>query len=63
MAESLTHKTVRGTFWSFAERFTAQGVNLLVLVIIARLLSPKEFGLVGMLAVFLAVAQSLIDVL
>jgi O-antigen/teichoic acid export membrane protein len=61
MAESLTHKTVRGTFWSFAERFTAQGVNLLVLVIIARLLSPKEFGLVGMLAVFLAVAQSLID--
>ena len=61
MAESLTHKTVRGTFWSFAERFTAQGVNLLVLVIIARLLSPKEFGLIGMLAVFLAVAQSLID--
>ena len=61
MAESLTHKTVRGTFWSFAERFTSQGVNLLVLVIIARLLSPKEFGLVGMLAVFLAVAQSLID--
>ena len=61
MAESLTHKTVRGTFWSFAERFTAQGVNFLVLVIIARLLSPKEFGLIGMLAVFLAVAQSLID--
>ena len=52
---------MRGTFWSFAERFTAQGVNFLVLVIIARLLSPKEFGLIGMLAVFLAVAQSLID--
>lgn len=61
MEESLAHKTMRGTFWSFAERFTAQGINLLVLVIIARLLSPKEFGLIGMLAIFLAVAQSLID--
>lgn len=61
MPESLTHKTIRGTFWSFAERFTAQGLNFLMLIIIARLLSPKEFGLIGMITVFLAVAQSLID--
>ncbi|MBQ9232257.1 MAG: lipopolysaccharide biosynthesis protein [Prevotella sp.] len=61
MSESLTHKTIRGTIWSSAERFTAQGINLLVLVVIARLLSPKEFGLIGMLAIFLAISQSLID--
>lgn len=61
MSESLTHKTIKGTIWSFVERFTAQGINILVLVAIARRLTPKEFGLIGMLTIFLAVAQSLID--
>ena len=61
MAESLRHKTLKGTIWSFAERFTSQGIHFLVMIIIARRLSPKEFGLIGMLAIFLAVAQSLID--
>ena len=61
MSESLTDKTLKGTFWSFAERFTAQGIHFLVMIVIARLLSPKEFGLIGMLVIFLAVAQSLID--
>lgn len=61
MPESLKQKTLRGTFWSFAERFTAQGIHFLVMIVIARRVSPKEFGLIGMLAIFLAVAQSLID--
>jgi len=61
VADSLKHKTVQGAFWSFAERFTAQGIHFLVMIIIARRLSPKEFGLIGMLAIFMAVAQSLID--
>lgn len=61
MAESLKNKTVKGTIWSFAERFSAQGIHFLVMIIIARRLSPKEFGLIGMLAIFMAVAQSLID--
>lgn len=43
------------------ERFSVQGVQFLVMLVIARLLDPKDFGLVGMLAIFLAVAQSLID--
>lgn len=61
MVESLQHKTLRGAVWSFAERFTAQGIHFLVMIVIARQLSPKEFGLIGMLAIFLAVSQSLID--
>ena len=48
-------------FWSFAERFSSQGIHFLVMIVIARLLSPKEFGLIGMLAIFIAVSQSLID--
>ena len=62
MAEqSLKDKTVKGVVWSSVERFSVQGVQFLVMLVIARLLDPKDFGLIGMLAIFLAVAQSLID--
>lgn len=62
MAEqSLKDKTVKGVVWSAVERFSVQGVQFLVTLVIARILDPKDFGLVGMLTIFLAVAQSLID--
>ena len=38
-----------------------QGSNLLVGIVLARLLSPKEFGLIGMLAIFIAVSQAFIN--
>lgn len=59
--QSLKDKTVKGIIWSSVERFSVQGVQFIVMLVIARLLDPKDFGLVGMLAIFLAVAQSLID--
>lgn len=62
MAEqSLKDKTVKGVIWSSVERFSVQGVHFLVMIVIARLLDPKDFGLVGMLAIFMAVSQSIID--
>lgn len=59
--QSLKYKTAKGLLWSSVERFSVQGVQFLVMLVIARLLDPSDFGLVGMLAIFLAVAQSLID--
>ena len=56
--ESLKNKTVKGVLWSSVERFSVQGVQFLVMLVIARILDPKDFGLVGMLAVFLAVAAA-----
>ena len=61
MSSSLKSQAVRGVFWSSVERFSVQGVQFLIMVIMARLLSPTDYGLVGMLAIFLAVSQSLID--
>ena len=62
MAEqSLKDKTVKGVVWSSMERFSVQGVQFLVMLVVARLLTPSDYGLVGMLAVFLAVAQTMID--
>lgn len=61
MSDSLKSKTVKGVVWSSIERFSTQGVQFLIMIIMARLLTPKDYGLIGMLAMFLAVAQSLID--
>ena len=59
--ESLKKKTVKGIGWSAVEKFSGQGVQFLVTIVIARILTPKDFGLVGMLAVFISVSQALVD--
>lgn len=61
MAESLKRQAVGGVIWSAVERFSVQGVQFAVMIAMARVLSPSDYGLVGMLAVFIAVAQSLVD--
>lgn len=59
--QSLKDKTVKGVIWSSVERFSVQGIHFIVMLVVARLLEPKDFGLVGMLTIFMAVGQSLID--
>ena len=61
MEDSLKNKTVKGVVWSSVERFSVQGIQFLVMIVMARLLTPKDYGLVGMVAIFIAVAQSLVD--
>lgn len=61
MEDSLKNKTVKGIVWSSVERFSVQGIQFLVIIVMARLLTPKDYGLVGMVAIFIAVAQSLVD--
>lgn len=59
--ESLKRKTLKGVLWSSVERFSVQGLAFVVMVIMARVLTPEDYGLVGMLTIFIAVSQSLID--
>lgn len=61
MAESLKSKTLKGTIWSSIERFSAQGISFIVMIIMARILTPQDYGLVGMLTIFVAISQSLVD--
>ena len=58
---SLKQKTVSGLLWSFVDTMAGQGITFVVGIILARMLSPREFGLIGMLTVFIAVSQSFID--
>jgi O-antigen/teichoic acid export membrane protein len=58
---SLRKKTISGFAWSFIDSFANQGLSFFIGIILARLLSPEEFGLIGMLAIFMAISQSFID--
>src|SRR5690554_972979 len=58
---SLKQKTVSGLIWSFVDTMAGQGISLIVGIILARLLSPREFGLIGMITVFIAVSESFIN--
>lgn len=57
---SLEHRAIRGVFWSAIERLGPQAVQLIVSIVMARLLLPEQFGLVGMLTIFFALGQVLL---
>ena len=57
----LKNKALQGFKWSAIERLLTQGIQFILMIVIARMLSPADFGLVGMLAIFLAIAQTFID--
>lgn len=59
--ESLKQKTTKGLFWSSVERFSNQGMSFLFSVILARMLAPSDFGIIAMITIFFAVAQSFVD--
>ena len=58
---SLKQKTVKGMFWSALGSFSVRGVQFVVMIVMARLLMPKDYGLVGMLAIFIAISDSFIN--
>lgn len=54
-------RTVKGLVWSGLERFSVQGIQFVLQIVMARLLTPTDYGIVGMLAIFLAISQLFID--
>ena len=58
---SIASKSVHGIIWSAIERFSLQGVQFLIGIVLARLLSPSDFGMIGMLSIFMGVSQTFID--
>lgn len=57
----LVAKTKKGLQWSAIERLLTQGIQIAVTLILARLLGPAVFGLIGMLTVFIAISNVFID--
>ena len=61
MTENLKRKTVSGVMWSAIERFSLQGVQFVMQLVMARLLLPSDYGMIAMLTIFLQIAQAFID--
>lgn len=61
MQKSLKAQTFSALSWSFAQEFAQRLLQFGITIFLARLLAPAEFGLVAMLAIFIAVAQALLD--
>jgi len=61
MTGSLKDKTIKGTFWSAADAFLGQGVTFLIGIVLARMLSPAEYGLIGIVLIFTIILSGVVD--
>ena len=58
---TLKQKALSGVVWTFTDIFLVKGLSFVAMLFLARWLGPKEFGLIGMIAVFIGIGTSLID--
>lgn len=58
---SLRDKTISGLFWSSVQKIGSRGISFVGVILLARILTPKDFGLIGMLMIFIQLSQALID--
>ena len=61
MTDNLKQKVVKGIIWQLVEKFGNYFLSFGISVILARLLEPSEFGLIGLTVIFPTVATSVID--
>ena len=61
MSESLKNKTVKGVSWSFIDNLASSGISFLVGLVLARLLTPSEYGIMAIITIFIAVSNSIVD--
>lgn len=61
MTETLKGKTAKGLFWGAVNSSTTQVLNLFIGIFLARLLTPADYGIVGVLTIFTAIAGNIQD--
>ena len=62
MAESnLKSKTILGMVWSAVQRFGIMILSFVSNLVLARLLTPEDFGCIGMLSIFIVLSNTFID--
>lgn len=61
MSSSLKQKTLSGVIWSGLQRFGTMGISFISNIVLARMLSPDDYGCIGMLMIFIALSNTFID--
>lgn len=59
--ESLKDKTISGVKWTALEQFSTQAITFVLSIILARMLTPTDYGTIGVLSIFMAVSGTFID--
>ncbi|MBE1556489.1 lipopolysaccharide biosynthesis protein [Sporosarcina limicola] len=59
--DSLKDKTMTGLFWSLADLMANHGIQFIIQIILARLLLPEHFGIIGMIIILIAISNSIVD--
>ncbi len=59
--QNLTHKALGGLKWSLIDNLANSGITFLVGIVLARLLSPTEFGILGIITIFINLSNTIID--
>ena len=61
MSSSLKQQTISGMLWSSMQRFGTMGIAFISNIVLARLLTPDDYGCIGMLAIFIVIANTFVD--
>lgn len=59
--KSLKQKAASGMVWTSVQKFSKMGIQFILGIVLARLLTPFDYGCIGMLAIFMTVAETFID--
>lgn len=59
--KNIRQRTIKAVFWNTVEKFLVKGASFIISIILARILSPTDYGLIGMLAVFIALSTIFIE--
>lgn len=57
---TIKNQASHSVFWSAVERFSTQGIQFVLGMIIARFLLPSDYGMIAMLSIFMAIARPLL---
>lgn len=61
MSSSLKQQTISGIIWSAFQKFGTLGISFVSNIILARLLSPDDYGCIGLLAIFIVIAEVFVN--
>lgn len=57
----LKEKAINGIAWNTIQSLSNKSISFLFLIVMARLLLPADYGMVGMLAIFIALADAFVN--
>lgn len=61
MSSSLKQQTISGMLWSAVQKFGNMGISFVSNIILARMLTPDDYGCIGMLAIFITISSTFVD--